>query len=81
VPQILTNFGIGTLWAGLSPHGMIGTMAAVLFRCPRTGTMAQSWIAEDVSGVDDVFVSVECPACGLIHLVNPNTRETRGEDE
>lgn len=56
-------------------------MADVFFRCPRTGTMAQSWIAEDVSGVDDVFVSVECPACGLIHMVNPNTCEPRRRED
>ena len=56
-------------------------MASVLFRCPRTGTMAENFIAEDLSGVEDVFVSIECPACGLVHLVNPNTSETRGRGE
>jgi hypothetical protein len=52
-----------------------------LFRCPTTGLRVQGWIAEDSNtSDDDAFESVTCHACGKVHLVNPKTGRTVGED-
>ena len=55
-------------------------MSTVIFRCPITGQNVQGWIAEEM-GVDppqQVFVSLQCTACGRTHAVNPATGEVLG---
>jgi DNA-directed RNA polymerase subunit RPC12/RpoP len=44
-------------------------MASVLYRCATTGMNVQAWFADDVSD-DNLYVSLRCPACARIHLVN-----------
>ena len=44
-------------------------MAAVLYRCATTGQNVQAWFADDVPD-DSVYISLRCPACARVHLVN-----------
>lgn len=44
-------------------------MAAVLYRCATTGQTVQVWFADDVPD-DTVYISLRCPACARMHLVN-----------
>jgi hypothetical protein len=55
-----------------------GSMAPFLFRCPTTGQRVQGWIAEEVSTDDESYLTIECLACRLVHLVNPWTGKTLG---
>jgi hypothetical protein len=46
-------------------------MASVLYRCPTTGKNVQAWFDDD--SLDDeslTYVSLRCPACARVHLVN-----------
>ena len=52
-------------------------MPAVLFRCPFTGRIVQSWVAEETTSAD-VYVTAACPACTRSHLVNPATGRVLG---
>jgi hypothetical protein len=58
-------------------------MAVILYHCPRTGMRAQSWFAEDSStGGErnlDTYVSVACPACSQLHMVNQATGKVLGQ--
>jgi hypothetical protein len=49
----------------------------LLFQCPFTARIAQSWVAEEVSATD-VYFTVDCPACTRKHLVNPATGRVLG---
>jgi hypothetical protein len=56
-------------------------MTPFLFRCPITGKMVQALHADDESlgdGGED-YISVECLACGRVHLVNPATGKVAGQ--
>ncbi len=57
-------------------------MPTFLYRCPNTGFNVQGFASnDDKSESDDhIFVGVTCLACGLVHLVNPKTGKTPGED-
>jgi hypothetical protein len=56
-------------------------MPAFLFRCPSTGLQVQGWIADDPTEADgETFEPVACHACRQIHLVNPKTGKTLGDD-
>jgi DNA-directed RNA polymerase subunit RPC12/RpoP len=44
-------------------------MAPVLYRCATTGQNVQAWFADDVHD-ENVYVSLRCPACARVHLVN-----------
>jgi hypothetical protein len=35
---------------------------------------------DESEGADDVFVGITCLACGSVHLVNPKTGKTVGEN-
>jgi hypothetical protein len=50
-------------------HSLPPGMAAVLYRCATTGQTVQVWFADDVPD-DSVYISLRCPACARIHLVN-----------
>jgi len=46
-----------------------------------TGLRVQGWITDHPSEADeDAFERVNCHACGQIHLVNPKTGKTLGEN-
>lgn len=49
-------------------HALPSGVASVLYRCVRTG-MNVPWFADDVSD-DNLYVSLRCPACARVHLVN-----------
>jgi hypothetical protein len=46
-------------------------MASVLYQCPTTGLNVQAWF-DDATPADDslTYVSLRCPACARVHLVN-----------
>ena len=58
-------------------------MPPFIYRCPNTGFRVQGFAPDDDesgSSADDVFVGVTCLACGTLHLVNPKTGKTAGEN-
>ena len=67
------------LRGGRSTHSPHSTF---FYRCPTTGMKVQSWIAEDASEStrESTYVSTECLACRLAHLVNPSTGHVAGGD-
>jgi hypothetical protein len=57
-------------------------MAALIYRCPATGTKVQAWFADDVSANEgETYEPVTCLACSQVHLVNRLTGRTLGEDD
>jgi hypothetical protein len=57
-------------------------MPTFLYRCPNTGLRVQGWIANDPTERDeDSFEAVTCPACGGVHLVNPQTGKVLGAND
>src|SRR6476646_9077356 len=66
------NLSPGEIWdesISWPRHALPSGMASVLFRCATTGMNVQAWFADDVSD-DNLYVSLRCPACARIHLVN-----------
>src|SRR5690349_11293391 len=64
--------GVGRLGMDQFPdprHALPSGMASVLYRCATTGMNVQAWFADDVSD-DNLYVSLRCPACARVHLVN-----------
>jgi hypothetical protein len=58
-------------------------MPPFIFRCPNTGFRVQGFAPDDdesEGASDDTFVGVSCLACGSVHLVNPTTGKTVGEN-
>ena len=46
-------------------------MASVVYQCPTTGQNVQAWFDDDTPADDSLtYVSLRCPACARIHLVN-----------
>jgi hypothetical protein len=56
-------------------------MGPFLYRCPNTGYRVQGWVADDESEDGERYEGVICYACGRLHLVNPKTGETAGDDK
>jgi hypothetical protein len=58
-------------------------MAAFIYKCPITGLNVQGWVADDRSSEtgNETYESVICTACARMHLVNPKTGKTIGQDE
>ena len=56
-------------------------MASVVYQCPTTRLNVQAWF-DDGTPADDslTYVSLRCPACPHIHLVN-RAGKTLGDDE
>jgi DNA-directed RNA polymerase subunit RPC12/RpoP len=48
-------------------------MPSVVYRCWTTGNKVEVWFADDVTE-DNVYVSLRCPACARVHLVNRQGR-------
>ena len=56
-------------------------MASVVYQCPTTGQNVQAWFDDDTPADDSLtYVSLRCPACGRIHLVN-RTGKMLGDDD
>ena len=55
-------------------------MTTLIYRCPTTGLKVQGLVEEEASG-SDTFVSLECPACGRMHFVNPTTERVLGASD
>ncbi len=57
-------------------------MATIIYRCPNTGLNVQGWFADDPTraDVDDSYEAVLCTACTKLHLINPKTGRTLGDD-
>jgi len=56
-------------------------MATFLYQCPVTRRNVQGWVADDVAAGEQTFVPLSCLACGVVHLVNPKTGKTAGNDQ
>jgi hypothetical protein len=75
------------LAANLFPsRGTFGYARAVptpLIICPVTGQRAQVWTDEDAPAIERpdtvTYVSVDCPACGGRHWVNPDSGHLLGD--
>jgi hypothetical protein len=55
-----------------------------LYRCPKTAQTVQCWIADDPTKdrVDaDAYETIECLACGGLHLVRPATGQVLGQQQ
>jgi hypothetical protein len=57
-------------------------MATIIYRCPNTGLNVQGWFADDPTRADanDSYEAVLCTACTKLHLINPKTGRTLGDD-
>jgi hypothetical protein len=55
-------------------------MPPFIFRCPNTGFRVQGFAPDDDVSEGANNVGVTCLVCGLMHLVNPKTGKTAGED-
>ncbi len=56
-------------------------MAALVFRCPRTGYRVQGFVADDTSDNAKSYEAITCLACQQVHLVNPTTGKVLGADD
>jgi hypothetical protein len=59
----------------------MGTMPALLFKCPITGQHVSAWVAEGINGGGDGDVrpeTITCAACRQVHLVHPKTGKVLG---
>jgi hypothetical protein len=55
------------------------TRKLALYRCPAKAVKVQAWF--DVSANDrETYISIRCPACGRVHLVNPLTGKTPADE-
>jgi hypothetical protein len=57
-------------------------MEPFIYRCPATGMKVQGWSADEPSSEigNEVYETVVCTACTRVHLVNPKTGKTIGDD-
>jgi hypothetical protein len=53
-------------------------MASVVYRCPTTGQNVQAWFADEPADDNLLYVSLRCPACARLHLVNRSSGRTLG---
>jgi predicted RNA-binding Zn-ribbon protein involved in translation (DUF1610 family) len=54
-------------------------MGSVVYRCPTTGQNVQAWFADDTPADNELtYVSLRCPACARVHLVNRPTGRMLG---
>ena len=72
-----------TAFGGLCERGRLrdpssGTgwlMASVIYRCPTKAVNVQVWFDEPTND-RETYISIRCPACARVHLVNPVTGKT-----
>jgi hypothetical protein len=65
-------------------------MSNIIYRCPTTGLNVQGWFADDPASAnvgdsaranaDETYEAVLCTACTKLHLINPKTGRTLGDD-
>jgi hypothetical protein len=60
-------------------HALPWDMTDVLYRCATTGQNVQVWYADDVPD-DCVYISLRCPACARMHLVNRERQNPHAAD-
>ena len=68
----------GCASAGRSAIASSGTgwlMASVIYRCPTKAVKVQVWFDEPTND-GETYISIRCPACARVHLVNPVTGKT-----
>jgi RNase P subunit RPR2 len=60
-----------------------GGMRKLIFRCVRTGMNVQIHLPDEDAHLDhaDSYVTVTCPACAMIHLVNKTTGRLLSDKE
>jgi hypothetical protein len=51
----------------------------IVFKCPQTGLNVQHRLTEAPEDGAEIHVSVPCPACTRLHLINPVTGKLLGE--
>jgi hypothetical protein len=57
-------------------------MVTFLYRCPKTCLRVQGWVADEWGRPEQQnYEAVKCLACGGVHLVNPVSGKTIGEDD
>jgi hypothetical protein len=57
-------------------------MPSFLYRCPKTGLKVQGWLPDAVPRPDpNTYEAVTCTVCNQMHLVNPWTDRTLGDEE
>jgi hypothetical protein len=57
-------------------------MPTFIYRCLATALNVQGWVADDpTEGEAETYEPMTCTACTRIHLVNPKTGETIGQNE
>jgi predicted RNA-binding Zn-ribbon protein involved in translation (DUF1610 family) len=50
----------------------------IMFKCPQTGMNVQHRLAAAPADAPDLHVSVACPACARLHLINRSTGRLLG---
>jgi hypothetical protein len=68
-PRAVARLGLETKQSPGPRHALPPAMTDVLYRCATTGQNVQVWFADDVPD-DSVYISLRCPACARVHLVN-----------
>ena len=62
--------------AAAEPNGFRrGLMGSVIYRCPTKAVNVQVWFDEPTND-RETYISIRCPACARVHLVNPVTGKT-----
>jgi hypothetical protein len=54
-------------------------MASVIYRCPTKAVKVQVWFDEPIND-RETYISMRCPACARVHLVNPVTGKTPADE-
>jgi hypothetical protein len=54
-------------------------MASVIYRCPTKAVKVQVWFDEPTND-RETYISIRCPACARVHLVNPATGKTPADE-
>ena len=73
---------LGTCTVQSRPPFQDASMAAFLYRCPRTRLHVQGWIADERSLLEKQnYEAVNCLACGGVHLVNPASGKSIDDED
>jgi hypothetical protein len=65
----------GQVLSAIASAGTGWLMASVIYRCPTKAVKVQVWFDEPTND-HETYMSIRCPACARIHLVNPVTGKT-----
>lgn len=53
----------------------------IVFKCPATGMNVQHRLVAAPADAPETHVSVSCPACARLHLINRSTGKLLGEHQ